>query len=109
MIQQISIISNKLLTLFISDMLQSVSITVKGIVQGVYYRQRTKDTALRAGITGEIKNTPDGDVHIVATGTEQQLQDFVKWCNKGPETAVVSDVIVQTIPLKNFDSFRIVR
>ena len=90
-------------------MTETLSILVKGIVQGVFYRQRTKDNALRSGITGEIKNLPDGDVHIFATGTAEQLEEFVKWCNKGPETAVVSQVIVEKIPVKNFNSFKIVR
>lgn len=90
-------------------MQQTISITVKGIVQGVFYRQKTKETALRSGITGEVKNLPDGDVHIVATGTQEQLDEFVKWCRKGPDTAVVSDVIVTSAPLQTFTSFRIVR
>ena len=90
-------------------MTETLSIVVKGIVQGVFYRQRTKETALRSGITGEIKNLPDGDVHIYATGTPEQLEEFVKWCNKGPDTAVVSKVIVEKIAVKTFTSFRIVR
>lgn len=89
--------------------MQSISIRVKGIVQGVYYRQRTKETALRSGITGEVKNLPDGDVSILATGTEEQLQEFIKWCNKGPETAVVSNIIVEKVPLKKFNTFKVVR
>lgn len=90
-------------------MTETLSILVKGIVQGVFYRQRTKDKALRTGITGEIKNLPDGDVHIYATGSPENLEQFVKWCHKGPDTAVVSDVIVEKIPVKNFISFKIVR
>jgi acylphosphatase len=90
-------------------MTETLSILVKGIVQGVFYRQRTKETALRSGITGEIKNLPDGDVQIYATGTPEQLEEFVKWCNNGPDTAVVSQVIVEKIPMKNFNSFRILR
>jgi len=88
---------------------QSISITVKGIVQGVYYRQRTKDFANKNGVTGEIKNLPDGDVFIIATGTEEKLDEFVKWCNKGPETAVVSDVIVNKVPYREFAAFKIVK
>jgi len=90
-------------------MTETLSILVKGIVQGVFYRQRTKDTALRSGITGEIKNLPDGDVHIYATGTPEQLEEFVRWCNKGPESAVVTQVIVEKIAVRNFNSFKIVR
>jgi acylphosphatase len=90
-------------------MIQSVSITVKGIVQGVYYRQSTKEKAIRKGITGEVKNLPDGDVHIIATGTEIQIREFIEWCRIGPDTSVVSDVIVKEVPLQSFTDFRIVK
>jgi acylphosphatase len=90
-------------------MQQTISITVKGIVQGVFYRQRTKDVANKTGITGEIKNVHGGDVHIIATGTDQQLEEFIKWCWKGPDTAVVADVTVEKVPLKQFVGFKIVR
>ena len=88
---------------------QSISITVKGIVQGVYYRQKTREIAIRSGITGEIKNLPGGEVYVLATGSEEKLQEFIQWCNKGPETAVVSDVIVEKIPYREFTGFKIVR
>ena len=90
-------------------MLQSISITVKGKVQGVFYRQTTKETASRLGITGEVKNLDNGDVHIIATGTAEQLEAFTAWCKKGPERAVVTNVMVEKIPLQSFDRFKVVR
>ena len=90
-------------------MLQSVTITVEGLVQGVFYRQSTKAKAIESGITGEIKNKPDGTVHIIATGTEPQLEQFIKWCNKGPEMAIVTEVKVEQIPLISFKGFSIVK
>jgi acylphosphatase len=90
-------------------MKHTFSITVKGIVQGVYYRKYCKDTALKLGITGEVRNLPDGDVHIIATGTEPQLNEFVEWCNRGPDTSVVASVKIEEISLKEFGSFRILR
>ena len=90
-------------------MLQSISITVEGLVQGVFYRQSTKAKAIESGITGEIKNKPDGTVHIIATGTETQLDQFIQWCNKGPEMAIVTAVKVEKIPLRSFKGFSIVR
>jgi len=90
-------------------MLRTISITVEGLVQGVFYRQSTKTKAIDSGITGEIKNKPDGSVHIVATGTEAQLDQFVKWCNKGPEMAIVTKVNVEKIPLQTFKGFNIIR
>ncbi len=90
-------------------MLQSVSITVEGLVQGVFYRQSTKAKAVESGITGEIKNKPDGTVHIVATGTATQLEQLIHWCNKGPDMAIVSGVKVEQIALISFKGFKIVK
>ena len=90
-------------------MLQSISITVEGLVQGVFYRQSTKAKAIDTGITGEVKNKPDGTVQIIATGTESQLEQLIKWCNKGPEMAIVTNVKVEKIPLKTFKGFSIVK
>ncbi|MGZ8525254.1 MAG: acylphosphatase [Chitinophagaceae bacterium] len=90
-------------------MLQSISITVEGLVQGVFYRQSTKAKAIESGVTGEIKNKPDGTVHIIATGTAAQLEQFTKWCHKGPEMAIVTEVKVEQIPPRTFKGFSIVK
>lgn len=90
-------------------MLQSISITVDGLVQGVFYRQSTKAKAVELGITGEIKNKPDGTVYILATGTEAQLNNLVDWCKKGPEMAIVTKVNVENITLQAFKGFSIVK
>jgi len=90
-------------------MLQSISVIVDGLVQGVFYRQSTKAKAIEFGITGEIKNKPDGTVHIMATGTEAQLNLFIEWCKKGPEMAIVTNVKVENIPLQPFKGFSIVK
>ena len=60
-------------------MLQTISITISGLVQGVYYRQSTKEKALELGIAGIVKNLPDGNVFILATGTGEQLDQLVQW------------------------------
>jgi acylphosphatase len=90
-------------------MLQSISIIVDGLVQGVFYRQSTKAKAVELTITGEIKNKPDGTVHIIATGTEAQLNNLVDWCKKGPEMAIVTNVKVEKITLQAFKGFTIVK
>ncbi|MFC0773173.1 acylphosphatase [Terrimonas alba] len=90
-------------------MLQSVSIIVEGLVQGVFYRQTTKAKAIETGITGMVKNKRDGSVQIIATGTEAQLEQLIQWCNQGPERAIVTGVKVEKIPLQRFKDFDIVR
>jgi acylphosphatase len=90
-------------------MLQTISITVDGLVQGVFYRQSTKAKAIELGITGEIKNKTDGTVYIIAAGTEAQLKQFIEWCHKGPEMAIVTKVKIEQIPLQSFKGFSIVK
>ena len=78
-------------------------------MQGVYYRQSTKVKAIELGITGVVKNKPDGTVEITATGNETKLDELIKWCWKGPDSAIVNNVKVEKIPLTSFDGFNIVR
>lgn len=90
-------------------MLQTISITVSGKVQGVFYRQFTKEAAMNLGITGRVMNLPDGNVHVLATGTKEQLDKLIAWCRQGPPKAIVTDIKVQDIPLQSFDKFSIQR
>ena len=88
-------------------MLQTVSITVKGKVQGVFFRQSTREKALGLGITGQVRNERDGSVHIIATGSQEQLDQLAAWCRTGPPRAVVTDVHVKSLDTKNFNGFTI--
>lgn len=88
---------------------QTISITVSGLVQGVYYRQSTKEKALELGISGLVKNLPNGNVHIIATGTDDQLDQLVHWCKQGPPHAKVNDVDVKQVDKQVFMGFVIQR
>lgn len=72
-------------------------ILVKGSVQGVFFRKNTKDVATNLNLTGWVKNTDDGDVEIVAQGTDDALQQLINWCKQGPPKADVEDVVVKDI------------
>ncbi len=89
-------------------MQQTISITITGKVQGVYYRQSAKEKALELGLTGRVKNLRDGNVEIMATGTREQMAEFTCWCKIGPPRAVVAGVEILELPLKLFDHFMIV-
>jgi acylphosphatase len=90
-------------------MLQTISITVSGIVQGVFYRQSTKEKAMELGIAGIVKNLANGNVHILATGTNEQLDQLVQWCKQGPARAKVTSVNVEPVSKQEFLSFVIQR
>ncbi|MDB5200262.1 MAG: acylphosphatase [Chitinophagaceae bacterium] len=87
----------------------TIHLLVKGDVQGVFYRATAKKVADKFNITGWVKNTKDGDVEVIATGGEEQLQQFINWCKKGPEKAQVTDVIVSHKSEIIFDDFEVIR
>ena len=88
-------------------MLQTICIIVRGSVQGVYYRQSTKEKAIELNITGNVKNLHDGSVCIIATGSTEQLNSLVEWCWQGPRGAIVTDIQQEIRALQHFPSFRI--
>jgi acylphosphatase len=90
-------------------MLKTVSIIVTGRVQGVFYRQSTREKATALGIKGEVRNRRDETVHIIATGYSEQLEQLIEWCREGPPKAKVTNVIVEEMNLELFDKFSIVR
>lgn len=90
-------------------MKETLQIIVRGSVQGVYFRQSTKEQALALGIKGTVKNSSDGSVNIVASGDHGHLQRLIDWCCKGPKQASVTDVHVEKIPFKDFDDFTILQ
>jgi acylphosphatase len=88
-------------------MLKRLSITVWGRVQGVGFRYSARTMANYIGVKGLIKNRSDGSVYIEAEGNAEQLDEFVKWCRRGPDHARITDVFVNEISLKNDTSFEV--
>ena len=88
-------------------MFKTVLINVSGRVQGVFYRQSTREKAVALNITGKIKNLPDENVEIIATGNKEQLEKLVDWCRQGPPKAQVRNLIVKEIDVQHFDIFSI--
>lgn len=68
---------------------------VSGTVQGVYFRQNTKDVATRHNVTGWVRNLQDGRVEAVFEGNEVDVNEVIEWCHVGPQKAKVDDVNVK--------------
>ncbi|GAC1354331.1 MAG: acylphosphatase [Polyangiales bacterium] len=75
--------------------MKQVHVVVKGRVQGVFFRAATQREAKRLGLSGWVKNRPDGAVEILAEGEEQSLRQLCMWAEKGPSAARVDDVLVR--------------
>lgn len=74
--------------------MERVHIWVSGKVQGVWYRATTVEEAKKLGLTGWVRNLPDGRVEIVAEGPRESLERLIAWCHEGPPLAVVDEVKV---------------
>jgi len=70
-------------------------VLVSGKVQGVYFRQNTKQVATRHKVVGWVRNLPDGRVEAVFEGDEVAVNEVIKWCHIGPPKASVQDVNVK--------------
>ncbi len=84
-------------------------IRVFGRVQGVYFRDSTREQAEKLGLTGFVKNEPDGSVLIEAEGEEEDLQALADWCLDGPQLAKVERVETSEGTLHGYNKFEIRR
>ncbi len=89
--------------------MKHITITVKGIVQGVFFRAFTQKEAQRLNINGFVRNEPTGEVYIEAEGDENALNELIKWCRTGSPHSVVKDVKTGDGRMKHFKEFIISR
>jgi len=72
-----------------------VHVRICGQVQGVFFRASAEAEANRLGLTGWVRNRPDGSVELVAEGDQARLDALVAWCRHGPPRAEVDDVQIE--------------
>ncbi len=82
--------------------------TVRGRVQGVFFRESTRRVAESLGITGHAINLADGDVEVLACGEPAALDKLAEYLADGPTMAVVTGVsseVVDVAESGEFDRF----
>ncbi len=62
---------------------------IRGRVQGVWFRGATREKALSLGLSGWVRNLPDGSVEALAQGPAWAVEDLATWCRRGPSGARV--------------------
>ena len=88
-----------------TTMKKHFTIKISGQVQGVFFRASTKEKADSLKIYGLVRNEPDGSVYIEAEGEEEDLKEFIRWCQQGPPRANVERSEVREGVLKHFPRF----
>jgi len=68
---------------------------ISGRVQGVFFRESTKNNAEKLGVSGWVRNLSDGRVEAVFEGEERDVKRMLEWCRTGPKLAKVekADII----------------
>lgn len=86
----------------------SLSATVHGRVQGVYFRAFVEHNARRLGLTGYVRNLRGGtSVEVRAEGERDVLEDLLKLLHEGPSGARVERVDVEWSAAGQFDDFQV--
>lgn len=82
-------------------------VEVTGFVQGVFFRETCRREAVRRGVTGWVRNRPDGAVEAVFEGPPAAVEEMVGWARRGPAQAQVADVVVHDEPAEGLDRFTV--
>ena len=82
-------------------------VVVSGSVQGVFFRDGARREAQRRGVTGWVRNLPDGRVEAWFEGPPDAVAELVQWCHHGPRHATVTNTQTSDAKPEGYDRFRI--
>ena len=82
-------------------------VSVTGRVQRVFFRGWTRDQANGLGVTGWVRNCPDGRVDMHIEGDQAAVEQLIERLHRGPPAAGVEDVHVWNVELFDFDDFEV--
>jgi acylphosphatase len=66
-------------------------IFIRGRVQGVFFRSETMHEAKQLGVTGWVRNIPDGRVEAIFEGEQENVKALIEFCKRGPPGARVTN------------------
>ncbi len=93
--------------------MKQLEIKIRGVVQGVGFRNFTQKTAIKWGVIGTVENQSDGSVLVRASASDSVMKQFLDELKKGPKRSQVKEIHTKPIQDENFfrehSSFTIVR
>ena len=83
---------------------------ISGRVQMVMFRDFVTRKAHKVGVSGFVRNLPNGTVEVVAQGEKEKLERLIEYLHKGSMLSHVDNVAVEwRTPQKTFDAFELIR
>jgi acylphosphatase len=86
---------------------RAVRVAITGRVQGVGYRAWVEREARRRGLSGWVRNQPDGSVEAVFAGPAEMVEAMTAACKVGPRAAVVLQVAASPLLVPPESGFRV--
>jgi DNA ligase D-like protein (predicted 3'-phosphoesterase) len=93
--------------LYAGVMAKAVTVKVTGRVQGVSFRWYAVQEAQRLGVTGWVRNEPDGSVGLHAEGAAEAVDALLGFVHAGPRGARVAGVDVDEVRVEGHEQFAI--
>ncbi len=69
-----------------------IRIIISGRVHGVFFRVSLRDQARGLGVSGWVRNDPDGTVEALIEGESGKVDQLINWCWNGPPDAIVENI-----------------
>ena len=82
-------------------------VRIYGRVQGVFFRAWTREQADKLGVTGWVRNCPDGRVEAHVEGQSASVEQMITLLRHGPPSAVVEDVRLWDVETCDFEDFEV--
>ena len=82
-------------------------VRLTGRVQGVFFRAWAQERARALGVTGWVRNCPDGRVEAHVEGDEQAVEQIIEKMRSGPPSAQVEDLRVWEVEAFEYDDFEV--
>lgn len=80
---------------------------VTGKVQGVWFRASTQTQANHIGVSGWVRNLPDGRVEVIVCGPKAKVETLCEWLKKGPDRARVTEFFSEEMPTGDYQGFEV--
>ncbi|HET9948656.1 MAG TPA: acylphosphatase [Longimicrobiales bacterium] len=85
----------------------AVSVTARGRVQGVFFRESVRRRAEQRGVAGWVANRSDGSVEALFEGPEDAVRALVEFCREGPRSAEVSQLEERPVAVEGIAGFSV--
>lgn len=88
--------------------MKTVHVIVQGRVQGVFFRDYTQREANSLGLSGWVRNQPDGSVEALLSGRSESVDAMIEWFQDGsPQSTVTAVIVDEVIPTEKIKGFEI--